>query len=598
MLVARDTATCSSALRVRYAGRPAGGTRHRQSLPRVRFGNEVQVSGDTLSDEAEQLRRRAADLAGGLSRTARRSATIAQERAVLRILGVDGLDRTGRPLASSVTERYCGSDTGRLARGVLLPFIVAMLEYDMTPRELALDGASGAIDLGLEAELLGRPDRLAAAEKLAAQLLDEAWARFDANRTATHEMRDVLGQPDEPWLGVALQAAEVQAAVAETRRIVVQGADVVQVRVPASWELAEARRHAGLDTPGAFESDANGGRRPVARERGLSEALRLGRHREDRRPGAPPVRQPDEPVPAGSQRGLASLRRAADDASAERGCYAGLMTVASAFAAPEQAVVAAFERIDYVGADPIREIVEDDVDPERALADHAFAHRLQARGGCRVVIGPGPLALGADLASGLPSDATTRAGRALALQALGVELALADGLPADRLLLGSIPDWAVGDRDTGAIVIQAWLRRAVFPGHGLVLDGPTGWLGSPGRAAVAVSALVGGAASLVVERGFSGSVAAVAADLAAAAGTARTLTAALGDGALHGDAAELAGRTLRVAAAVLERLSAEGWESLLGPAGHDAAADRLGGSAVVERTDGPTSGARLLASLI
>ena len=47
------------------------------------------------------------------------------------------------------------------------------------------------------------------------------------------------------------------------------------------------------------------------------------------------------------------------------------MTVASAFAAPEQAVVAAFERIDLVEADPIREIVEDNVDPGRALADHA-----------------------------------------------------------------------------------------------------------------------------------------------------------------------------------------------------------------------------------
>ena len=75
------------------------------------------------------------------------------------------------------------------------------------------------------------------------------------------------------------------------------------------------------------------------------------------------------------------------------------------------------------------------------------------------------------------------------------------------------------------------------------------------------------------------------------------MRAALGDGALRGDAAELAGRTLRVAATVLERLSAEGWESLLGPAGQRADGDRLGRSAVVERDEGPTSGARLLASL-
>ena len=110
------------------------------------------------------------------------------------MLGVDGLDRTGRPLAAALAEGYCGSDPGRLARGVLLPFVVAMLEYDMPPHELALDVASGAIDLVLEAELLQRPDRLAAAETRAARLLEAALVRFDANRTAAREMRDVLGQ--------------------------------------------------------------------------------------------------------------------------------------------------------------------------------------------------------------------------------------------------------------------------------------------------------------------------------------------------------------------------------------------------------------------
>jgi beta-lysine 5,6-aminomutase alpha subunit len=541
------------------------------------------LSKTAAAHAGERLRERAADLAGRLSQVARRSSTIAQERAVLRMLGVDGLDRAGRPLAASLAERYCGSDAGRLARGVILPFVVAMLEYDMPARELALDGASGAIDLGLEAELLERPDRLAAAEKRAAQLLAVALARFDANRTATREMRDVLGLPEEPWLGVTLQATEVRAAVAETRAVVAQGADLVQVSVPASWEFAEARRQAGLEIPGLFEF----------------EAPRRGREarRGDKRRRVEATRPADSPVPAGSQRGLASLRKAADDAAAERGCYASLMTVTSAFAAPEQAVVAAFERIDCVAVDPMREIVEDNLDPERALADHAFAHRLQMRAGCRVVVGPGPLALGADVASGIPADAPTRAGRALALQALGVELALADGLPADRLMLGAVPDWAVGDGDAASILLQSWLRRIVFPGHPLVVGGPLGWLTSPARAVAAVSAFTGGVASLVVESKVTGTVATMATDLAAVARTARALRGALSDGALHGDAEELAARTLAAASSALERLSSEGWGSLLGPADLGANDGRLGRSAVVERADGPTSGARLLKGL-
>lgn len=501
--------------------------------------------GALLSTQAEEVRRRAADLAAGFSRTAMRSATIAQERAVLRMLGVDGLDRAGHPLAASLAERYCGSDPSRLARGVILPFVVAMIEYDMAACEVALDGASGAIDLALEAQLLERPDRLAAAERRASELLASALARFDANRTATREMRDVLGLPDEPWLGVALQATEAAQAATETGASIGQGADIIQVRVPASWEFAEARRSAGLEATGLFMFEEP--------KRGR-EARRGGKRRE--RQPSPRVSQP---VPAGSQRGLASIRMAADEAAARRGCYASLMTVASAFAAPEQAVVAAFERIDYVEADPIREIVEDNVDPERALADHAFAHRLQARAGCHVVVGSGPLALGADVISGVPSDEATRAGRALALQALGVELAFADGLPADRLLLGAVPEWSVADGNAASILMQAWLRRIVFPGHRLVVGRPAGWLTSPAGAIELVAAFVGGAEAMVVEPVLGGGIAAAAADLAAAAGTARALRSALGDGSLHGDSADLAAMTLRTAVSVLERLAAEGW---------------------------------------
>jgi hypothetical protein len=539
--------------------------------------------GGALTDEADLVRRRAADVAAQLSLVAGRSATIAQERAVLRMLGVDGLDASGRPLAASLAERYCGSHPDRLARGVLMPFVVALLEYDLSPRELALEGASGAIDLGLEGQLLDRPDRLAAAEQRASELLDAALARIDDNRTATREMREVLGLPQEPWLGIALRAAEVGIAADEIRAVVAGGADLVQVQVPASWEFAEARRHVGLETPTRFEFEVYG--RDRHRSRGD------GRRRKERPKPA------DEPVPAGSQRGLSTLRDAADTAAAERGCYASLMTVASAFAAPEQAVVAAFERIDYVEADPIREIVEDYVDPDRALADHAFAHRLQARAGSRVAISPGPLAIGPDVAHGVPADAATYAGRALALQALSVELALADGLPADRLILGTVPDWISVDGDPLSILVQAWLRGAVFRGHRLVVGVRAGGLTSAGATATLAPALAGAQASLVVEPVLTANIAPASANLRAAAAAAAAIRSSLGDGALHGDAADLAAGTLHAAADVLERLAADGWGSLLGPAGRNVEGERLGKSAVVERASGPTSGARLLARL-
>jgi hypothetical protein len=101
-----------------------------------------------------------------------------------------------------------------------------------------------------------------------------------------------------------------------------------------------------------------------------------------------------------------------------------------------------------------------------------------------------------------------------------------------------------------------------------------------------------------VEPRISGAIAALAGDLAAVARTAAAIRAMLSDGALHGDAEELAARTLRAANLTLERLSSDGWASLLGPADLGASDGRLGRSAVVERAEGPASGARLLNGLV
>jgi len=177
-------------------------------------------------------------------------------------------------------------------------------------------------------------------------------------------------------------------------------------------------------------------------------------------------------------------------------------------------------------------------------------------------------------------------------------------LPPDRLFLGAVPDWVGAEGVPASILIESWLRSLVFRGHRLVVSGPAALTSAPGGPAGLVSALAGGSASLVIQPAAVDRVGAVAADLGAAAAASRAIRAALGDGALHGDAADVADRTLRAASAALEQLAAEGWESLLGPRGQGAGhgrgsgdgrgPERLGGAVVVERADGPTSGARLL----
>src|SRR5689334_25031147 len=92
---------------------------------------------------------------------------------------------------------------------------MALLEYDLEPQQLALDVASGAIDLALEGELLRERDRRAIAEVEASRLAGLAIERIDAQRTVRRETVDMLGEADRPWLGITLREPDVVAALEE-----------------------------------------------------------------------------------------------------------------------------------------------------------------------------------------------------------------------------------------------------------------------------------------------------------------------------------------------------------------------------------------------
>jgi D-lysine 5,6-aminomutase alpha subunit-like protein len=509
---------------------------------------------------ADRLLGRAETLAGAWGARAGVSTTAGQERALLRLFGVVGLDREGRPLAGEVVDRYLAGGVGRLSGGVVLPFAAALLEYDLAPQALALDVSAGTIDLGLEAELLRDTGRRAAAEAEAARFATSALDRIDANRTARRELVDVLGDAVRPWIGMPLEPADLDAAGAVIRGLVRDGADLVRVAVPAGRELTDRLHDAGVEVPGwrSFED-------------GLAEA--------------------GEPTPAGSQRGLAALRHLADEAAAERRGYVRLATTAPGLAAPEQAVVAAFERIDVAMADVVAEIIDERVDPDRALADHAFAHRLHRRAGSVIVVGPGPLVVAPDLARGVPSDPATRAGRALALQLVGIALARYDGLAADQVVAGALPGWLLDESGPAARAIaEVAMRRVLLPDHSLAFQEPASTGDSSAAAlrwpfVLAAVLPYAGSAALILREVGGPATAGRNAIVRAAAAVAADVAASTGSLQLHGAALDHARATMAAADATLERLADIGWRAVLGQSVEGPHGRRLGADAVVERTE-------------
>lgn len=506
----------------------------------------------------DRLAERAETLAGAWAARARNSTTIGRERALLRLFGVNGLDAAGRPLAWAAVDRYLAGARGRLGGGVVMPFAMGLVEYDLAPQRLALDVASGAVDLGLEAELLREADRRAIAEEEARRLTAAALERIDANRTARRELRDVLGDPGRPWVGTTIVDPEINEALAAITGLFEAGADLVQVEVPIGRELADRLRDAGLDAPIW---------RPRDREAGGDAA---------------------EPVPTGSQRALTALRRRLDEVAAQRRNYVRMATVAPPLGAPESAVVAAYERVDIAESDPLAEIVAGRVAPERALADHAFAHALLARAGVTVAVSAGPLVVAPDLARGMPSDPATRAGRALALQALSIAIARGNGIAADQLVAGALPGWLVGEPDAAARALaDVALRQALHPGIALAFDEPPADARRSGDAWSAIVAAVAPAApasALILRRPSPDTARAIAASRLGAS-IAAQLAAAREPIALAGIALDHARGTVDAAVATLERLADDGWRSVLGDPPDAGDRIRLGADSVAERTE-------------
>lgn len=504
----------------------------------------------------DRLAERAETLAGAWAARARGSTTVGRERALLRLLGVTGLDAAGRPLAWAAVDRYLAGGRDRLGGGVVLPFAMALVEYDLDPQRLALDVASGAVDLALEGELLREADRRALAEEEAVRLMAAATDRIDANRTARRELTDVLGDPARPWIGTTIDDTEIDGALVEVRAAVAAGADLLRVDVPIGRELSDRLRAAGLEVPAWLPRSEE----PAAER---------------------------DPVPTGSQRAFSALRHELDEVAAERRGYVRVGSTPPALGAPEAAVVAAFERIDLVDSDPLSEIVGGRVAPDRAFADHAFAHAMLARAGVIVTLGPGPLVVAPDLTRGIPSDAATRSGRALALQLLASAIARGNGIPADQIAIGALPAWLIDEPDPASrSAAEVALRGALMPGLGLVFEEPAD---DPERqerwgAIVAAVAPPGAATTAIVRRSAASRPGTLAASRVASTVAAELATASI-ERRLAGIALEHARATAVAALATLDRLADEGWRSVIGEAATSGPGVSFGADAVAERSE-------------
>jgi beta-lysine 5,6-aminomutase alpha subunit len=340
--------------------------------------------------------------------------TVAVERAVLRLLGVDGVTRDDIPMANAVLDAI-GPE--RRASGVAAWISRAVAETGEAPAALAVRIASGDLELSA---LESVPE--AAARGALAPHVEAGLRRVAARRAERDRMLTRLPQSPPPLLYVIVASGNIyedrDAAVAAAEA----GAQVIAVIRSTGQSLLDFVPY-GATTEGYGGTYA-------------------------------------------TQENFRIVREALDATSERLGRYVMLTNYASGLCMPEIATMAALERLDMLLNDSMYGILFRDINMKRTFIDQHFSRMLNAYAGIVINTGEDNYLTTA--------DAVEQAPAVLASQFINEEFAHRAGLPDEQIGLGDA--YEIDPRlEDGFLyaVAQAQLARQIFPNAPLKYMPPT-----------------------------------------------------------------------------------------------------------------------------
>jgi beta-lysine 5,6-aminomutase alpha subunit len=323
-----------------------------------------------LVDEAFAL---ADDIAAPVVDFARRHTTVAIERTVARLFGVDGVDDLGVPLPNVLVDAL----GPRLDEGLALPLAAACAASGRSPQQVAEAVAAGELQL---AEKTGSDPDLS----LAASLAAEADRRIAARRAEREALIAEFGDPPTPWLYVIVATGNIHEDARQAQAAARAGADVIAVIRSTAQSLIDYVPY-GETTEGfggTYATQAN---------------FRL-------------------------------VRAALDEVMPEVGRYVRLTNYASGLCMPEIAACGAVERLDMMLNDSMYGILFRDINPQRTFCDQYVSRMINGRAG--IVINTGE-------DNYLTTSAGHESGHTVvASNFINRSLAIAAGIPESQIGLG------------------------------------------------------------------------------------------------------------------------------------------------------------------
>ncbi|MBQ5443179.1 MAG: D-lysine 5,6-aminomutase subunit alpha, partial [Oscillospiraceae bacterium] len=170
----------------------------------------------------EQARASAAKVAVDTQRFIDLHTTVAVERTVCRLLGIDGVNAVDVPLPNVVVDHLNARDI--LADGAALRLGNAMAELGLSPQEIAEGIDRGEIDLAAMPVHSEEEIRAAIAPAVNASL-----TRIRANVAKRQEYLTRFGDKEGPYLYLIVATGNIYEDITQARAAAKQGADVIAV---------------------------------------------------------------------------------------------------------------------------------------------------------------------------------------------------------------------------------------------------------------------------------------------------------------------------------------------------------------------------------
>jgi len=256
--------------------------------------------------------------------------TVAVERSVLRLLGIDGVDQAGVPLVNGIVEEL--HNAGVLGKGAMYWFVNGMIHTKLSSQQLAECIVNKTIHL-LELPRIPKGE----IEDAALQLAIHSLTKIKERRQEREAWIASLGKGQEPMLYVIVATGNVYEDAIQAQAAARQGADIIAVIRTTGQSLLDYVPYGPTTTGfgGTYATQAN----------------------------------------------FQILRQALDEVGKEVNRYIYLTNYCSGLCMPEIAVMGALERLDVMLNDSMYGIIFRDINMKRTFVDQYFSRLINGYAG-------------------------------------------------------------------------------------------------------------------------------------------------------------------------------------------------------------------------